>query len=429
MPVPRGMRDFPPQTAILRKEVFSRIEKVFSKFGFDPLETPIVELWDTLRGKYGPEAENKLVYAFKDRFGETELALRYDLTVPLARFISENPSLPLPFKRYAVGQVYRHEEPQKGRYREFYQCDADIVGSSLPEADAEIICLVGAVMNEFKLPGYTVKVNDRRLLSGIFEKGIGVGQNLAEVYREIDKLDKIGWLKVSEQLKQIIPLDKVKQIKDVIDICGGPFEVMDEIQGSFGKIPQVNEALLHLAEMFTLAKKVNCRLELGMVRGLDYYTGPIFETVVKEPKIGSLTGGGRYDGLLGVYGKALPATGTTIGVERLLDAGIELGLFKSAKKTISDAYVVDLGVKEYAWRVAGALRDAGINTRLDLLGRKSPKQLEEADKLGVRFVVIVGNKEESAGTVTVVDKSKEKENKFTEKLIEARTRIRNLLAV
>ena len=421
--LPRGMRDFPPEIAILRKDVFSRLEKVFQRFGFDPLETPIVELWETLKGKYGTEAENKLIYTFKDRWGGKELALRYDLTVPLARFISENPGIPLPFKRYAIGRVYRHERPQRGRYREFYQCDVDIVGAPGPEADAEILSVIGTVMKEFKLPGYTIKVNDRRLLSGIFEKKLGIKRNLLAVYRAIDKVEKLGWGAVREELKQLIPASKVSMIKDIIDIRGGPEDVMERVGDEFGDVPEVKEALEHLGEMLKLAGKINVKLDLSMVRGLDYYTGPIFETVVKSPRIGSITGGGRYDGLLGSYGVNLPATGTTIGVERLIDAGIELKLFRKAK-SVTQAYVVDLGVKEYAWRVAAALRGEGVNTRTDLLGRNWKKQAEEAKKLGVRFLVIVGKKERSAGKVTVVDR--ETDRKLLVSLVEAAQRIKSL---
>ncbi|MBR9680534.1 MAG: histidine--tRNA ligase [Candidatus Altiarchaeota archaeon] len=418
---PKGMRDIPPELAILRKDVFSRLSKVFESFGFDPLETPIVELWSTLKGKYGEDAENKLIYAFKDKWGGRELALRYDLTVPLARFMSET-QVPLPFKRYAIGRVYRHEEPQKGRYREFYQCDADIVGSSEPSADAEILSVIGKVMKEFKLPGYAVQVNDRRLLRGIFEKGLGINRNILRVYREIDKLDKVGWGKVRDELKQFVPVNTVRKIKDVIDISGGPFDVMEEVSCQFKGIPEVKSALKDLEEIFELTKKTKSRLNLSMVRGLDYYTGPIFETIVKEPKIGSITGGGRYDTLLGRYGKNLPATGTTIGVERLIDVGLELGIFK-LKKTISQVYVVDLGAKEYAWRVAKMLREKNIPTRVDLMGRNWKKQLLEAEKMKITYVVLVGPKEEKKGEATVINKESGK--KKIVKLIDLSKTIRN----
>ena len=423
MPNPKGMRDIPPEIAILRKKVFSKLEKVFTRFGFDPIETPIVELWSTLRGKYGEETENKLIYAFSDRWGGKELALRYDLTVPLARFMSET-QMPLPFKRYAIGRVYRHEEPQKGRYREFYQCDADIVGSTEPSADAEILMLIGNVMKEFKFPGYAVQVNDRRLLSGIFEKGLGINKKILEVYRAIDKLDKQGWGKVKDELKQFVPVNQVNKIKDVIDIQGGPFDVIEEVESNFGKIPEVKTAIKDLREIFELiGNKVITRLNLSMVRGLDYYTGPIFETVIKEPSIGSITGGGRYDTLLGRYGKDLPATGTTIGVERLLDAGLELGIFK-LKSTSSDVYVVSLKSKDYAWRVAETLRNKGLAVRIDLMGRNWKKQLSEAEKLGIKKLAIVGPKEEKKGMVTLVNKETNK--KRVVKLIEAARELKSL---
>ena len=423
MPVPKGMRDFPPEVAIIRRDVLSRLSNVFERFGFEPLETPILELWSTLKGKYGPDAENKMIYKFKDEWGGKELAMRYDLTVPLARFMSETQRA-LPFKRYAIGQVYRHENPQKGRYREFYQCDIDVVGSKEPIADAEVINVIGAVMDEFRLPGYVVKLNDRRLLRGIFERGLGIDRNILEVYRIIDKRDKIGWVGIRKELKKLLPLDKVKKIKDIIDMRGEPDEVLDEVEQMFPRINEIKDASSQIREILALTKKVKIELDLSMVRGLDYYTGPIFETIVKEPRIGSITGGGRYDELLGRYGKDLPATGTTIGIERLIDAGMELGIFKKAG-TVADVYVVDLGDRDYAWRVAKCLRDDGINTRVDLMGRKWKKQITEAEKLSVRFVVIVGPQEAKKGEVILIDK--EKETKRVEKILKARKTIKTLL--
>ncbi len=398
MPTPRGMRDFTPELALLRKDVFSRIERVFRSFGFDPIETPIVELWETLKGKYG--SEEKLVYWFRDPWGGKELALRYDLTVPLARFLAEHPELPLPFKRYAIGRVYRHDEPQRGRYREFYQCDVDIVGARGPEADAEILRVIGAVMREFRLPGYTIKLNDRRLLRGIFRRELGI-ENPLEVYRAIDKLDKIGWEGVEKELRQLLPASKVRRVRDILEMSGSPDEVLDQLEMRF-KDGGIREAVEYLREVVGLAGKNHIKLDLSLVRGLDYYTGPIFETVVKSPRIGSITGGGRYDELLGKYGKDLPAVGTTIGVERLIDAGLALGIFRT-RKTVAEVYVASIGAREYAWEIAERLRDAGVPTRVDLMGRNWRRQLQEAEKLGIPRVVLVGRKEEEKKQAVLIE--------------------------
>ncbi|MEM4556214.1 MAG: ATP phosphoribosyltransferase regulatory subunit, partial [Acidilobaceae archaeon] len=197
--LPRGFRDFPPEVMIVRKKVIEKIASVFERYGFDPIDTSIIEYWETLAGKYGEEAESKLIWRFKDPWSEREYALRYDLTVPLARFIAMRPDISLPFKRYHIAPVWRHEEPQKGRYREFYQCDADIVGSPYPEADAEILDLVVDVLKEIGFRDFKVLINDRRILSGVFENELRLSDPIP-VYRIIDKLDKIGAEGVRKEL-------------------------------------------------------------------------------------------------------------------------------------------------------------------------------------------------------------------------------------
>jgi len=401
---PAGFRDFPPELMLLRKKVIRRIEEVFEKYGYDPIDTPALEYWNVLKGKYGEEAEKKLVWRFTDPWSGREYALRYDLTVPLARFIASKGDVPLPFKRYHIGLVWRHEEPQRGRYREFYQCDVDVIGSPYPEADAEIINIILEVMNLFNFEEYTIKVNDRRILKGIFEEYLGIDEPYP-VYVIIDKLDKIGLEGVREQLREKVSEEMTSKIEEVISLRGRPFEVLEEVEEKFASNQSVKIGVEHLREIFELINDLSkIFLDLSMVRGLEYYTGPIFETVVSKPRIGSLTGGGRYDELIGMFlGRKIPATGTTIGIERLLDAGIELGLFKLDRKTITQIYIVSLTDKarRESWRLARELRDRGFKVSLDLSRHKQSKQRKYAQKLDIPILIFLGEKELKENTVTV----------------------------
>jgi histidyl-tRNA synthetase len=354
---PRGFRDFTPDLMILRKRLFSKLEEVFQRYGFDPIDTPAVEYWETLAGKYGEEAESRLIWRFEDPWSGRKYALRYDLTVPLARFITNHQEIPLPFKRYHIGPVWRHEEPQKGRYREFYQCDADIIGSPYPEADAEIVNLaIDAIKALGFESGFKVRLNDRRLLKGIFEEELGL-QDPLDVYRIIDKLDKIGIEGVKNELLNKVGLSKglVDKIVEIISIEGRPNEILDEVERKYGKNENVKVATDHLRELLDLVRQEEfVILDLSLVRGLDYYTGPILEVVLDRPRIGSVAGGGRYDNLIGMFlGKDLPATGVSIGIERIIDAGLELGIYNLNVKTLTKIQVIvlDKNSYKYAWDV------------------------------------------------------------------------------
>ena len=400
--IPRGFRDFPPPFMILRKRVLSKIEEVFKRYGFDPFETPVLEYWETVKGKLGEEAETRLMFIFPDFLSKEWYTLRYELTFPLARYMAMHPETPLPFKRYHIGRVWRHEEPQRGRYREFWQCDADIVGSPYPEADAEVVKLNMEVMRAFDFEDFTVKVNDRRLLTGIFEEELGI-TNPIPVYRSIDKLDKVGERGVrSDLLSKGMHELLVDKIMDLISRRGKFDEIAESMRGMANEKAQ--EALKHLEELFSIVEDDRLVFDLSLVRGLEYYTGPVFETTVREPKIGSLAGGGRYDKLIGLYsGKDVPATGVSVGVERLIDAGLELGIFDLGEKSYIQVFVVSVRRESwrYAWRVAEVLRGAGFYVSLDLMRRSQSSQREYARKLGTKVIAFVGPKEEESGTVTL----------------------------
>ena len=420
---PKGFRDIPPRLMIVRKEVVSRIEKVFREFGFDPIETPAIEYWETLAGKYGEEAENRLIWRFQDPLSGRWYALRYDLTVPLARYVKSHQDTPMPFKRYHIAPVWRHEEPQKGRYREFYQCDADIVGSQYPEADAEVALLAIKALDSIGFKDYTFKINDRRLLAGIFEEELGL-ENPIPVYRAIDKLDKIGEEGVIKELSRVVPdSGTVDKIMSVISLRGNPSEALEELRKKYGENKKVSEALNHLEEMFTLITDNRVILDLSLVRGLDYYTGPIFEAFLEKPRIGAVAGGGRYDNLIGIFlKKQVPATGVSLGLERLIDAVIDLGLISADRETYTMAYVIYMkpSLLRDAWEIANTLREAGIPTRIDLIRGSTKKQAKRARRLGVRYLVYVGEREVEKGFITVYDtvtgtRSEERLEEFIDK--------------
>ncbi len=400
------MRDFPPELAILREKVFRKLEKVFQRFGFDPIDTPIVEYWEVLKGKYGGEAEEKLIWRFKLPYSEREYALRYDLTVPLARYFARfRPKLP--FKRYYIGRVYRYDNPQKGRYREFWQADFDIIGCLTPEADAEVLNIVDTVFSELGFRGYVIRLNDRRLLKGIFEEELGLsGSIVLEVYRVIDKLDKVGLEGVKEDLRKLGLSDAiVDRIIELIGIKGGE-EVLDNVEAKYGRNTDVNVALGYIRDILDLVYNPrNMVVDLSLVRGLDYYTGMIYEVWLKEFNR-SLSGGGRYDDLIGIFmGKSVPAVGGSIGIEPLLDVGLEQGIFSLDTVTYTQVAVVYIGgVFKEAWRISRILRELGYNVYIDLARRDFKKQIKYIAEKNIRYLIIVGERDLKEGKVTFQDR-------------------------
>ncbi|MFP3172519.1 MAG: histidine--tRNA ligase [Acidilobus sp.] len=426
---PRGFRDVPPELAILRKDLISRLEAVYRRYGFDPLETPAVEHWEVLAGKYGEEAEGKLIWRFKDPWSDREYALRYDLTVPLARFVASHPEMPMPFKRYQIAPVWRHDEPQKGRYREFYQADADIVGSPYPEADAEVINLLVDALEALGISsGYRVLINDRRILAGIFEVELSLSNPLA-VYRAIDKLDKVGEQGVRAELEGLLGPSAASKVMELISLRGDVVDIADRLLREHGSNKAVAEGAGHLKEVAGLVKRPSVLVfDMSLVRGLDYYTGPILEVVLDRPKIGSVAGGGRYDNLIALFAKRpVPATGVSIGIDRLIDAGIEVGLFSASRRTYTQVVVVNVRPESYryAWKVADSLRSWGFSVRVDLNRSGQDEQRRKASRLEVPLLAFIGPQEEASGTVTLFSPSRGE--RVTVKLEEAREAVERLL--
>ena len=325
--LPRGMRDFLPEEMMRRRKVIETIREIFERYGYEPLETPALERIEVLAGKYGEEGEKLMFRVLKrgsgiEKLGKEieelritnkreiiDLALRYDLTVPLARVVALNQGkIALPFKRYQIQPVWRAERPQRGRYREFYQCDVDTVGSPSMMADAEIITIINEILTKLGFSRFRIRINNRKVPE---EKAI-------DLFIGIDKLEKIGLSGVEEELKNRgIAREAIAKIIPILEVKGDFKTVLSEAEKLLYGSKIGEEGLSELAELFNYATSFgvppgNLILDLSLARGLDYYTGPIYESVVDEPRIGSLTGGGRYDNLIGMFlGRDIPATGTS----------------------------------------------------------------------------------------------------------------------
>ena len=409
---PKGMRDFLPDDLLKRQYVFDTVIDIFETFGFEPLQTPALELRQTLHGNLGEEAEKQIFYA-QHPLGKEELALRYDLTVPLARVVAQyEGQITMPFKRYHIAPVWRSERPQRGRYREFYQCDADIVGVASMAADAEIISLVNMALQRLGFREFEVRINNRKILTGIGEY-VGVPEELrGSLYRSIDKLDKIGLDGVREELMQHrLSQEVVDRMMALLQIrTGGGVANLGHLREELAGVAVAEEGIRELEEMARHLAAFDVpedkyTFDFTMVRGLGYYTGPVFETIITEPNLGSVTGGGRYDNLIGMFRKhSLPTTGTSLGIERIIDLMDELDLYPPAlNRTVVQVLVTVFGedTRAASERFASHLRQAGIRTEVMLENRKIGKQTAYANRKGIPVVAYLGTDEIAAGTVTL----------------------------
>ncbi len=407
---PKGMRDFLPANMLKRNYVFDLVQQVFHLYGFEPLQTPVIELSDTLMGKYGEEAENLIYSASHGRGSSEALSLRYDLTVPLARIVAQYENeVTLPFKRYQIAPVFRGERPQRGRYREFYQCDADIVGIGDMRADAEILSLLVTALHKIGFPQFEVKINHRRLLTAIGQYSGVPDDQLADLYRSVDKFDKVGASGVRDELvKRGIEVAVVDRMLDLITQQRSGLENLDYLAGVMADLPdavssidELRQLAAHLDDANVLPEEYS--FDLTMVRGLGYYTGPIFEAVISEPNLGSIAGGGRYDNLIGLFRKeSLPTTGVSLGIERIIDVMDILDLYPAALGgTVVQVLVTVFSAETRgeSARLAAELRSAGINTELYMEDRKLGKQFNYADKKGIPIVALVAPEEVEAGVV------------------------------
>lgn len=413
----KGTRDFLPERMILRQFVTGKLREVFENFGFEPLDTPSIEYAEVLEGKYGDEAD-KLIYKFEDRGGR-RVGLRYDLTVPLARVVATYPDLVKPFKRYQIAPVWRAEKPQKGRYREFWQCDVDTVGSPSMLADAEVVDVAFDALCRLGFTHFKTKINNRKVLAAIAEH-VGVSYDQATpVYRAIDKLEKIGVDGVEEELTRAgLDGSVIGRLMDLLKIRGEVDVVLAELKTRLAPYPAGLHGVAELEELVRYLRwlrvsEANFEIDFSMVRGLDYYTGPIFETVVEEPKIGSICGGGRYDNLVGMFtNRPTPATGISLGLERIVDVLDELHLGGIPEaKTVTQVLVTVFGPDtiDESLKAASELRAADIHTEVYLGTDRLGSQLRYASRKGIPLTVILGTEEIAAGKVVVKDMATEEQ--------------------
>jgi len=418
----RGFKDYLPQEMFLRRHIVETLQEVFESYGFEPLATPALERESVLLG-YGDEA-SKQIYRFEDPDG-VRVGLRYDLTVPLCRFVLSHPDLVLPFRRYQVQLVWRYDKPDPGRFREFLQFDIDTVGASSVAADGETIAAMSEALRRLGVP-FRIRFSNRKILNGLI-RYVGVAEELAHpVFRVIDKLEKIGFERVLKQLGggyvddsgariEGLGLEtaQIGKIERFLEVGGGEREeVIAALAELLGGIAEAEEGIEELREVSGVLNALGVGDEEAVVdptiaRGLDYYTGVVYEAqVVGGERYGSVMGGGRYDGLIrALGGEDLPATGASVGVDRLAFVVEALGLWRR-RRTVSDVLITIMMPNKLAeyMRLADELRQSGLCVEV-YMGRSRAigKQLRYADRKGVRFVVIVGEDEWSRGVVSVKD--------------------------
>jgi len=399
---PRGTRDFMPKEMIRRRFVMEKIRKVFENYGFDEIETPAFERWDVLAAKCGEEIREQ-IYKFEDRGGRL-LGLRFDLTVPLARLVASNPTIPKPFKRYCISRVWRYEEPQSGRFREFWQADADVIGSDKMDADVEVLAVAADCLKALGFTDFTFRLSNRKILDGFVKLASIPESKTLDVFRAFDKLDKIGLSGVKKELSRRGISEESSEVlltsislKGVGEIPGEARKLLSGIKVAEEGLNELDEILEKAADYAVAGKFI---IDFSLVRGLDYYTGPIYEIGVRAKKnVGSVAGGGRYDNLIALYGGgSSPATGISLGIERIVEIMEDEGMFDQPK-TLVKLFVstVDESVRRDALAIANRSREAGFSTEVDLMGRRLTKQLEHADSKGIPYVLVVGPEEVQKG--------------------------------
>ena len=404
-----GFMELLPNEQIVFNDIKEKIQKSYERFGFLPLDTPIIEDAEVLLAKAGGETE-KQIYRFNK--GENDLALRFDLTVPLAKYVSEYyGELSFPFKRYQIGKVYRGEKAQAGRYREFYQCDVDIIGDGELSIihDAEIPSIIYTTFKGLGFEKFTIHINNRKILNGIFDE-IGSTDKSTDILRIIYKIEKIGAEKVEEELTELgIAKKEIETIMNFIKISGTNTEKIETLKQLGIKSEIFNTGLNELEQVIKLIKvcgvpEKNVQIDLTIARGLDYYTGTVYETFLDDyKKLGSVCSGGRYENLAEYYtDKKLPGVGISIGLTRFFYQARKEGLIKSEKTSISKILVLPMTDNlEKCMEIASKLREAKINTEIYLEDKKIKSKFKYADKLNIPFTVVIGDDEIEKNKVTL----------------------------
>ncbi len=409
----RGTRDFSPEEKIIRQEVIDLLRGIFESFGYSPLETPLIERFEVLSSKYAGGAEIlKETFKFKDQ-GKRELCLRYDLTVPFARFVGMNPNVKMPFKRYQMGRCFRDGPIKLGRYREFWQCDADVVGTKNMLADAELIMMAQRFFREL---GFNVRieVNNRKLLDGIMEQVKIPEKKRLGVIVALDKIKKIPEKDVKKELKDKgISAPQIKKLFEIMKVEGSNAERIVKLQ-NYVKNIQGKEGLDELFWIFKFlsagSDQGNVSFEPTLARGLSYYTGPVFEVFISKPEKGdvtsSLAGGGRYDYMIGDFlgpSMDVPAVGISFGIEPVVE---QLKIYRKeeiSKLTVTQAYIIPIKTNEECLPILTTLRKEGIKADMDLVGRGISKNLDYANALNIPYVLIIGPQELAKKKVKLKD--------------------------
>ena len=426
--IPKGTRDFSPAQMVRRNYIFDLIREVFQKYGYMPIETPAMETLDTLLGKYGEEGDKLLFKVLNsgDFLGKvdeellarrdsdrvtgqiSEKGLRYDLTVPFARFVVQHQGeLTFPFKRYQIQPVWRADRPQKGRYREFFQCDVDVVGSDSLFNEVELVQIVDEVFRKLGIR-VVVKVNNRKVLAGIAEV-IGEASRLTDITVAIDKLEKIGLEKVNAELSEKGLSDAaIEQLQPILTLEGSDEEKLNTLENvlalSEAGMKGVEEIRQMLGLINNLDMGTSVELDLTLARGLNYYTGAIFEVKALDAEIGSITGGGRYDDLTGIFGlKDVSGVGISFGADRIFDVMNQLELFPAEVTATTQLLFVNFGAAEAAHclKLAGQLRREGLKVEVYPDPVKMKKQMNYANRKNIAFVAMVGEEEMENGTITL----------------------------
>ena len=409
--IPKGTRDFGTAEMVGRNYIFDTVKSVFVKYGYQGIETPAMENLSTLLGKYGEEGD-KLLFRVQNSGEKADLppekGLRYDLTVPFARYVVQHQGeISFPFKRYQIQPVWRADRPQKGRYREFYQCDVDAIGSRSLLNELELVQIVDEVFGKLGIR-VCLKINNRKILAGLAEV-CGAPDKLIDITVAIDKIDKIGLDAVKEELaeKGLTPA-AVAVIEPVLTLSGSTAEKIARMREVLAASKVGCKGLDEVSELFGLIAKagvsIDVELDLSLARGLNYYTGAIFEVKALDYQIGSICGGGRYDDLTGIFGlPGLSGVGISFGADRIYDVLSGLNLFPQGMAGSADLLFTNMGEAEVAWLlpVAASLRKRGIRCEIYPEAAKLRKQFEYADRKGIRYLAIVGGDEVAAGRVTI----------------------------
>ncbi|POY39124.1 histidine--tRNA ligase [Solitalea longa] len=446
--IPKGTRDFSPVEVARRTYIFDTIKRVFQKFGYQPIETPVMENLSTLTGKYGEEGDQLIFKVLNSgdflskadaqkleaknskavTFEISEKALRYDLTVPFARYVVMHQNeIAMPFKRYQVQPVWRADRPQKGRYREFYQCDADVVGSDSLLNEAEFVCIYDEALSNLGLNDFTIKINNRKILSGIADI-IGKSELIVDMTVAIDKLDKIGYDGVVKELIERGFTEKdIEVLRPFIELSGSNDEKLQVLKTSLSSTEIGKKGIEELETIFSYLsafelKRAKVELDITLARGLNYYTGAIFEVKSNEVQMGSIGGGGRYDDLTGMFGlKGVTGAGISFGADRIYDVMLELGLFPESAVNSTKVLITnfDTTAEKFALPVLAKLRAKGINTELYPASSKLQKQMKYADAKQIPFVILIGEEEMQSGLLALKNmQSGEQEKLSLENILE-----------